>query len=181
MPIVLARPASTSPPGTLGIGAFGGGSSGNYDFGSRVDYDFQLIWELQNLGFGNRAKIRQRRSENEVAVLELLRAQDQVGADVTQAYAAVNSARERLDVAIPAYIEAKRNLEKNIEGLPQTKRVNNLLVLIIRPQEVVAAFQAMSQAIVDYHSSLADFNRAQFRLNRALGNSVAPVLDELMK
>lgn len=178
MPIVLARPASTSPPGTLGIGSFGGGSYSNSDFGSRVDYDFQLVWELQNLGFGNRAKIRQRRSENEVAVLTLLRAQDQVAADVSQAYASVNAARTRLDVAIPAYIEAKRNLEKNFEGLPQTKRVGNLLVLIIRPQEVVAAIQAMSQAIVDYHASLAEYNRAEFRLNRALGNSVAPLLEE---
>jgi hypothetical protein len=41
--------------------------------------------------------------------------------------------------------------------------------LLVRPQEVVASVQALAQAYDDYYGAIADFNRAQFRLYRALG------------
>jgi hypothetical protein len=45
-----------------------------------------------------------------------------------------------------------------------------LVVLIVRPQEVVAALQARAQANADFFAAVADYNRAQFRLYRALGH-----------
>jgi hypothetical protein len=44
---------------------------------------------------------------------------------------------------------------------------------VVRPQEVVAAVQALGQANADFHAAVADFNRAQFRLYRALGHPPA--------
>jgi hypothetical protein len=44
-----------------------------------------------------------------------------------------------------------------------------LLVLINRPQEVVAALQQLQQAYLNYYTSANDYNRAQFQLFRALG------------
>jgi hypothetical protein len=44
-----------------------------------------------------------------------------------------------------------------------------LLVLVNRPQEVVAALQQLQQAYINYYTSTNDYNRAQFRLFRALG------------
>ena len=38
-----------------------------------------------------------------------------------------------------------------------------------RPQEVVASLQQLQQAYVNYYRTVADFNRAQFRLFYALG------------
>ena len=44
-----------------------------------------------------------------------------------------------------------------------------LLQLVNRPQEVVAALQQLQQAYINYYTSTNDYNRAQFRLFRALG------------
>jgi hypothetical protein len=44
-----------------------------------------------------------------------------------------------------------------------------LIILMIRPQEVIAAIQTLSQTYGDYYGAIADHNRAQFRLYRALG------------
>src|SRR5262249_54030736 len=65
--------------------------------------------------------------------------------------------------------------EKNLKGLGETKTAggatpgSKVTVLVIRPQEVVAAVQALSLAYTDYYGVVADYNRAQFRLYRALG------------
>ena len=140
------------------------------NFGGRMDIDFQVVWELQNLGFGNRASIRQRNREHEIAVLESFRIQDRVAAEVTQAYAQVRSSAERLAAAEPALTDARESLTKNLEGMMQTRRVGNVLFLVIRPSEVVFALQAMGNANTDYFAAVADVNRAQFRLYRALGH-----------
>ena len=51
----------------------------------------------------------------------------------------------------------------------QTQRFNDILTLVNRPQEVVASLQQLQQAYVNYYRTVADFNRAQFRLFYALG------------
>src|SRR5207247_6141854 len=56
VPSVILRPATTSPSSLLAGGYFGGGINSNLsNFGARSDFDAQLVWEFQNLGFGNRA------------------------------------------------------------------------------------------------------------------------------
>jgi hypothetical protein len=61
----------------------------------------------------------------------------------------------------------------------QTKRTTgNITVLLVRPQEAVAAVQELAQAYTDYFGAVADYNRAQFRLYRALGNPVPPLASE---
>ncbi len=171
VPSVLLRGASTAVPGTLAGGAFGGGRNGTVgDFGARFDLDLQVVWELQNLGFGNGARVRGRQAEHQASLLELLRVKDRVAADVAQAHAEVQSAAERAEEAEKGLKRALDSVEKNFEGLEQTRRVGNLLVLVIRPQEAVAAVQALGQAYTDYFAAAADYNRAQFRLYRALGH-----------
>jgi outer membrane protein TolC len=170
MPSLLVRGASTNPAGTLAYGAFAGGSGGNVGgFQSRLDYDVQMLWELQNFGLGNKARINEKRAERDVAALELLRTQDRVAAEIVQAQAQVKSATERLALAEPALKDALDLLKKNMEGLTQTRRVGNVLILVVRPQEVVASLQSLAQANTDYHAAVGDYNRSQFRLFRALG------------
>ena len=172
VPSVLLRGSSTQVTGTLAGGFYGGGmNSFMGNFGARSDFDLQFLWELQNLGFGNRARRNERRSEHELSVLELFRIQDQVAADVVQSYTLAQSAADRIKEAETELREAVESAEKNISGVSQTKRLTgNLLVLVIRPQEVVAAIQALSQAYGEYYSAVADYNRTQFRLYRALGH-----------
>lgn len=178
VPSVLLRGASTPVTGTLAGGYFGGGRNDDLtNFGARSDFDIQVLWELQNLGLGNRARVQEAQGENRLAMLELFRTQDQVAADVAQAHAQLRSAADRLGEAEAAVRYAAESLEKNVEGLGQTRRAGELVVLIIRPQEVVAAVQALAQAYFDYYGAAADHNRAQFRLYRALGHPAQAVLD----
>jgi outer membrane protein TolC len=171
IPSVLLRGGSTNPAGTLAGGYFCGGRNGNLsDFGARSDFDIQVLWELQNLGFGNRALADQRRAENQLSVLALFRLQDQVAAEVAQAFAQVQSAANRLGKGENGLKDAVESANQNFEGLGQTKTAGGkVIVLVIRPQEVVAAIQALAQAYNDYYGAVADYNRAQFRLYRALG------------
>jgi hypothetical protein len=165
------RSVSTSPTGSLGYGVFGGGSNtplGNY--ASRLDIDAQLLWEFQALGLGNRAIVRARTAEYQAATLDLFRTQDRVAAEVVQAYAQVRAAAERLNEADPALREAVTLVERSLEGLGQTRRVGDAILLVIRPQEAVASIQALAQANTDFFAAVADYNRAQFRLYRALGH-----------
>jgi outer membrane protein TolC len=171
IPSVLLRGASTPVTGTLAGGLFGGGLNSDLsNFGARSDIDLQVLWELQNLGLGNRALVRERRADNELAVLELVRVQDQVAAEVAQALAQARSAAARAADAESELKEAAESAQKNFEGLGQTRRAGNLVLLVVRPQEAVAAVQALAQAYADYYAAVNDSNRAQFRLYRALGH-----------
>lgn len=171
VPSLAVRSASTNPAGSLGYGVFGGGRDGNMgNFGGRFDIDMQLLWEFQALGFGNRARVNERRAESEVATLELFRTQDRVAAEVASAFAQVRAAAERLNEAEPALREATELVGKTIEGLGQTRRTGDVLSLVVRPQEAVAGVQAFAQAGADFFAAVADYNRAQFRLYRALGH-----------
>jgi outer membrane protein TolC len=170
IPNVLLRGASTNPAGTLGVGVFGGGLNSNLsNFSARTDLDVQLLWELRNLGFGNRALVHQRGAEAQVAELELFRTQDRVAAEVTQAYAQVRSAAARLRDGEVGLRDAVESATKNLSGMAETKSAGAAFLLVIRPQEVVASVQALAQAYTDYYGAVADYDRAQFRLYRALG------------
>jgi outer membrane protein TolC len=179
IPSVLLRGASTNPAGTLAAGTFGGGINDEVGrFGSRGDFDIEVLWQLENLGFGNSARVKERRAEHQLAILESLRIQDRVAAEVAQAYAQSQEAAARIKEAEAGLKDATESVKENFEGLKQTKRVGgNLLILVIRPQEVAAAIQSLSLAYADYYSAVNDFNRAQFRLYRALGQPAQAILD----
>lgn len=179
MPSLLLRGAATSPAGTLSSGIFGGGRNGDVsNFGARNDMDIQLLWQLDNLGFGNRARVNERRAEHQVAVLESFRLQDRVAAEVAQAYAQLESAAVRVGEAESGLKDAVDSVEKNFVGVSQTRRVGDINLLVIRPQEVVAAIQALAQSYNDYYSTVGDYNRAQFRLYRALGQPAQLMLTD---
>jgi outer membrane protein TolC len=178
VPSILLRGAATNPAGTLAAGTFGGGLNDEVGrFGSRGDFDVQVLWQLDNLGFGYTARVRERRAEHQLAILESLRLQDRVAAEVKQAYDQAQSAAARAKDAEAGLKDAAESLEQNFDGLKQPRKVGNLLVLIIRPQEANAAIQALSQAYADYYGAIGDFNRAQFRLYRAMGQPAQAILD----
>ncbi len=171
VPSLAVRSVSTNPSGSLGYGVFGGGANDSLsNFGNRFDIDAQLLWEFQSLGFGNKARVGERKAEHQIATLELFRMQDRIAAEVTQAHAQLRASAEKMKIAEPAFNASVDLVEKSLLGMNQTRRVGDVLVLIVRPQEVVAAVQSLGTANSDYHSAVADYNRAQFRLYRALGH-----------
>ncbi len=171
VPSIALRSVSTNPSGSIGYGAFGGGRGGNVgNFGNRYDVDVQVMWEFQQLGFGNKLRAGERKIEYEIATLELFRTQDRVAAEVSTAHAQARAAADRLALAEPALRDAVELMQKSLEGLGQTRRAGELVTLIVRPQEVVAALQLLAQTNADFHAAVGDSNRAQFRLYRALGH-----------
>jgi outer membrane protein TolC len=170
LPNVVVRGAGSQTPGLAG-GYFGGGVNDFVGhFGARFSVDLQAVWEFQNLGLGNRAARREREAEQRQALLQLLRTQDLVTAEVVQAQARVRRAANRLKAAGDEVANAAETVEKNLKGLVPGKRgPGGELVLIFRPQEVVAAVTALDQAYRNYYAAVADYNRAQFQLYRAIG------------
>ena len=172
-PTVAVRGAGSNTPGLAG-GYFGGGVNDDVqNFGARFSVDIQAVWELQNLGFGNQARLRERQAESRRTLLELLRTQERVSAEVVRAHAELTRSARRLAAAEQGVSSASASAEKSLRGLGQTKRVGEQLELVIRPQEAVAAVEALGQAYRDYYAAVADQNRAQFRLFRALGHPAA--------
>jgi outer membrane protein TolC len=183
VPSLLVRGASTPVTGTLTAGVFGGGTNESLgNFSMRQDWDVQVLWEFRNLGFGNHALVRQRQAENQAALVDLFRVQDRVAAEVVQAYALAQSAASRVQDAKTEVQQAQESVAQNLLGVEQTKTAETargkLILLVVRPQEVVAAIDALYQAYLDFYGAVADFNRAQFQLYRALGQPAQELLGD---
>jgi len=163
-----------SPATTTGLLAAGNTSVGaNGAMGanaSRFDIEVAAIWELQNAGFGNLGRIRQRRAEKEIAAIDLTRTVYRVKSEVSQAVARLQTARVRVVETEEEVHQSVESADKNFIGLRETTRpAGELLRLIIRPQEVVAAIIAMELAYEQYSLALNEYNAAQFEVYRALG------------
>jgi hypothetical protein len=149
---------------------FGTGKGGKMNQWSfRDDVSAQIMWQWDGFGFGNMALIKKRRGEQSQAITQLMRTQDAVAAEITAAQAQVQSAAARV-------VQAERSLrsgfvtyQKNYEGLGQTKRFDNVLELVYRPQEAVYALKLLHLAFHEYFNTVADYNTAQFMLFHALG------------
>ena len=169
IPSLVLKGAGSNPPASFTTGVFGGGNTAMHNYGGRSDIELQVVWEFQNLLFGNNSKIKERQADREIAILEMFRLQDRIAAEIVQAHAQARSAADRLVDAESGLKDSADSVDKNFQGLSQTRRAGELIILMIRPQEVVAAIQTLSQAYANYYSAVADSNRAQFRLYRALG------------
>jgi outer membrane protein TolC len=151
-----------------GIFALGPNSSMNQWVG-RDDISVQVMWQLQNLGFGNLAQIKVQRGKESLAIIDLFEAQDRVAEEVNQAQARVQSAAVRVVQADRALRTGIITLNGTVEGMEHTSRFGVVLVPISRPQEAVYALQLLMQAFDEYYTTVADYNRAQFELFHALG------------
>jgi outer membrane protein TolC len=179
IPSVLLRGDSTPVTGTLAGGIFAGGTNGDIGTpGGRFDIDLQILWQFDNLGFGNAAKTRARESDHRVAILALFRTQDRIAADVARAFAEVRQSDRRVKIAESQVRLSLESYNKNLTGLGQLRVAGNVLQTIVRPQEVVAAVQNVAQAYTVYYRAVADSNRAQFRLYRALGQPAQRLTQE---
>jgi outer membrane protein TolC len=168
----MTRGQGTQTPYPMAFGGFAADTGSNLGpFQVRSDWDLQALWELRNLGFGNLALIRERRANLDLARDRAFRFRDFVAKEVTQTWAEMTAADERVGLAEQELRQALRSADENYQGLGEVKRAGgNIVVLIIRPLEVVAALQALMSAYFNYFGTVADYNRAQFRLYRALGN-----------
>ncbi len=164
----------TSPATATGLLAAGNLSSGPNGLlnnnGSRLDVEVAAVWQLQNGGIGNIGRIRQQRAERDLASIEFTRTIFRVKSDVAQALARLQTARVRVVETEEGVRQAIESADKNFIGLRETTRpAGELLRLIVRPQEVVAAIIALETSYEQYAPAVNEYNTAQFDLYRALG------------
>jgi hypothetical protein len=170
LPIVLIGGFQNAGGMLIQGGLFGlGPNSSLNQFGGRDDVSFQLIWQFDAFGIGNLARIKEQRGEQSQTFVQLYRAQDMVAAEVTEAHANLQSAAARVGQADRSLRTAIIAYNGNVEGLRQTTRYGDVLVLVYRPQEVIYALKLMKVAFDEYFSTVADYNRAEFELFHALG------------
>jgi outer membrane protein TolC len=159
-----------APGGFLMGGIFGSGASGSGNpWLAREDVAVGLYWGLDNLGFGNRALVRERRGEQRQLLVELFRLQDLVAGDVARAHAGLESAAVRVQQAEGELQEAQQAYVGSLNELGNVREVGDVKVLTRRAFEVVDALNALLRAYSNYFQAVNDYNRAQFRLYRALG------------
>jgi outer membrane protein TolC len=151
-----------------GIFGLGPNSSLN-QWRGRADLSYQPIWQLESFGIGNLARIKAQRGIQSRAIIEFFKTQDMVAADVTRTQARLQSAAVRVLQADRAMRTAIITFNGNYEGLQQTTRLGNVLVLVNRPQEAVFALQLLMIAFEEYFTTVAEYNRAQFEMFHALG------------
>jgi outer membrane protein TolC len=167
--LVVVSPSTTT--GLLAAGNLSSGPNGLLNSnGSRLDIETAAVWQLQNGGVGNIGLIRQRRAERDVASIEFTRTVFRVKSQVAQAVARLQTARLRVVETEEGVKQAVESADKNFIGLRETTRpAGELLRLVIRPQEVVAAIIALELAYEQYAFAIGEYNTAQFDLYRALG------------
>jgi hypothetical protein len=151
-----------------GIFGFGRNSSLNQWTG-RADLSYQVMWQAEGFGLGNLARVKKQRGDESRAIIDLRKTQDMVVADVTRARARLQSAAARVGQADRALRTAIITFNKNYEGLSQTSRFGDVLVLVYRPQEVVYALDLMRVAFDEYFTTVTEYNRAQFEMFHAMG------------
>lgn len=150
------------------LGAFGGGR-GDFigQFDGRGVLGAQVYWEVQNLGFGNAAQVRERQAGQLASHYQLIDAESRAAAEVTEAAKLASARFGTLDdaqKAVKEAIEMYRILQEssfNMVGGPQA-RYDSL--------EPLLAIQALNTARTQYLTEVVEFNRAQFRLYTAIGH-----------
>jgi outer membrane protein TolC len=167
--LYVLSPATAT--GQLAAGNFSAGANSLLNSnGSRFDIEVAAVWELQNAGVGNVGLIRQRRAEQDLAAIELTRIIFRVKSEISQADARLQTARMRVVETEEGVRQSVESADKNFVGLRETARpAGELLRLVVRPQEVVQAIEAMNVAYQQYASAVNEYNAAQFEVYRALG------------
>jgi outer membrane protein TolC len=169
LPVVQLNGFQT-PYEQIQAGVFGIGNDSKMNLWfARYDISPQVMWQVETLGLGNLARVKEQRGEQSRAIAELFQVQDDVAAEITAAQARLQSAAARVLQAEREVRAALVNYNGAYEGLKQTERFGDVLVQVFRPQEVVASLQLLKVALDHYFATVAQYNTAQFLMFHALG------------
>jgi len=141
-------------------GLAGGLGSSLSNYGDRFDADAVAFWELRQLGMGEQAARREARSRVTQARTREIATMDRIAREVSESKAQVQSRKRQIDIAKEAVQAAQDSFEKNWD------RIRNGQGL---PIEALQAIQALAMARREYVRAVADYNQAQFTLQRSLG------------
>jgi outer membrane protein TolC len=145
-------------------GEFGGGpGSSIVNTDHRDDRSLLLYWQLDALGFGNRARADEKRARLRQIGLERDKLEDAIEAEVRTGYARVRSLREQLGFTRSAVMRAQSAYDL------QRDRIYDQQGL---PLEAFQAMQMLATAELTLLDGEVSYSLAQIRLHTALGNPV---------
>ncbi|HWV98837.1 MAG TPA: TolC family protein [Candidatus Acidoferrum sp.] len=150
---------------SVGAQAFGGGLGGGPDgrpsnFGPEGDYTVGVSWRLGPGGLFDPGRIKASKARAAAAELSQARLKDEVISQVVTAVARMQSLSEQIELT-------KRNLATASETLRLTRERKQYGVGIVL--EDIQAQQDLTQARSEYFTSLAEYNKAQYALSKAVG------------
>ncbi len=145
-------------------GGFGGGvGNSTGDFDQRYDLDALAVWQVRNLGLGERYQRREASARVQQARFEKLRVMDQVAREVSEAHAQVVHRAQRIQALEQAIQHAENSYARNLSRIRDGQGL---------PLEVLQSVQALDAARRAYLAAVVDYNASQLRLQWALGWTV---------
>lgn len=159
---------------TLSVGFSGGGFGGGSNrqdlnvasfyqtTGSRTDFDVFAFWQLQNLGAGNRSLQQERAAERDEAIQYRALTLNVIRREVSEAYAEMQSARQRLHVSQIQLAAANSAADHDLQRIRAGEGL---------PIEVCNSLDLLTRARLDLIDAAVAFNIAQFRLFVVTGES----------
>lgn len=140
---------------------FGGGIGDRVgNFNDRADFDALALWQVRNLGWGERAARNEASARIDQARFRQLRTMDEIAMEVVEAHAQVAARGPQVAIAEEGARAALSSFDLNRQRIRDGQGL---------PIEALQAVQALDAARREYLRAVMDYNEAQFRLHRALG------------
>lgn len=147
-------------------GAFGGGSNlATSDFGplnGRSNFDVAAVWNIENLGFGNRARVRRAGAEVGQAIAGYDLIVNRIRREVVESQAEARAAARQIDTATTAFTLAEEGFRLEAERIRQG---------LGRPIETLDSFRQLLDGRQELIRAIVAFDVAQFRLFTAVGSN----------
>ncbi len=131
------------------------------------DIDVIMFWTAQNAGLGNVAQIRLRRTQEQIAQLELVRVLNIVRNEVAVAYAGMHARFAQMGIAERGI---KFGYDAYKEDLTRIMGGQGL------PIELLDSFRLTAQARYNFLEAIVGYNKAQFAMYVALGQPPAAAM-----
>ncbi len=154
------------PTVSVGYSAGGfGGSAQPADLGplrERSTFDAVAVWNVQGLGFGNRARVRRADATVGASVAGYQAAVNQIRREVADALTDARAAAQQIKTAETAVGIAEEGYRLERERIQQAQG---------RPIEVLDSLRQLIESRQEVVRAVVAFNAAQFRLFVATGGS----------
>lgn len=140
---------------------FGGGIGDTVgDFNDRADFDAMALWQIRNLGYGEQAARQAANARVQQETMRQVRVMDTIAREVVEAKARVRHRFGRIAIARSGVESAQESFSRNFARIREGQGL---------PIEVLQAIQSLDTSQRELVDVTADYNVAQFQLQRALG------------
>lgn len=153
---------------SMNAGEFGGGpGSSILNTDDRRDRSISLYWQFDGLGFGQRARVEEKRAQLRELTLQRDKLRDAIAAEVRESHARIASLKRQIELVDTAVGHAQRAYELNRTRIFDQQGL---------PLEALQAMQTLASAELSALEVRAALSVAQLRLHTALGSPLSGVL-----